>query len=203
MSENTLETAPVAEGKDEILDDSNFEINDLNVDDIINEIEKDDLLSSLQSDITEIEKKQVSISEQTDKLKKIVKASSYVPLAEREAADARSVFLKSVPVAAAELDVMDLLTTCGPVRRVSIKRQKNPRIPVTTCYAEFESVDAVEKALQLINPTILNQLIEIHRKRTNIPSFHQARGSSSPWRGRGRRGRRGRGRSRPHHQPGW
>jgi polyadenylate-binding protein 2 len=109
--------------------------------------------------------------------------------AEREAADARSVYVGNVDYGAAPEELQQLFASCGTVNRVTILADKQGQ-PKGFAYVEFLETAAVDNAILLDGSELRGRGIKVNRKRTNVPGL-KARGRGGA--GGGGRGRGGGG----------
>ncbi|KAH3661363.1 hypothetical protein OGAPHI_006770 [Ogataea philodendri] len=115
--------------------------------------------------------------------------------------DSRSVYLGNVDYSAVPGDIKELLDDCGVINRITILYNKHSGMPRGYAFVEFETHEAVQKAIQMNGNEFLGRALTITPKRTNFPGMAKRGGRPSTGPRRGRPGRGGgvyRGRPRPH-----
>ncbi|AGO11774.1 AaceriADR001Cp [[Ashbya] aceris (nom. inval.)] len=87
--------------------------------------------------------------------------------------DSRSVFVSSItPEATAEM-LEEHFKDVGVISRITILYNKKTGEPKGYAYIQFESIDSVEKALQLDGSSFNGNTISVAKKRTNLPGFNR------------------------------
>ena len=111
-------------------------------------------------------------------------------------AKSTSVFVQGLDPRTSEQDLSVFFTGCGPVKRVTLLKDKMTRQPKGSAYVEFESSDSLPKAVLLQNNTCHGRPLKIQEKRENVPGMGPGgaggRGGFGPG-GRGGFAPRGRG----------
>ncbi|KAG0556646.1 hypothetical protein M758_11G067600 [Ceratodon purpureus] len=95
--------------------------------------------------------------------------------ANREEADARSVFVGNVDYSCTPEEVQQHFQSCGTVNRVTILTDKFGQ-PKGYAYVEFLEVEAIQNALLLSESELHNRPIKVTAKRTNVPGMKGYRG---------------------------
>lgn len=142
------------------------------------------------------------MEEESTKLKEMLVATSGVaPGTTPEESDSKSVYVGNVDYSVTVDDLTAHFASCGPIARCTILCDKRTGHPKGFAYLEFAEEESVDRAVNEMNETLLNnRLIKVLPKRTNIYGFNAQSGvSMRGFRGRGRgrprgRGYRGRGR---------
>lgn len=118
-------------------------------------------------------------------------ATAAVSDEEREAIDARSIYVGNVDYGATPEEIQQHFASCGTINRVTILCDKFTGHPKGYAYVEFAEPALVQNSMTLNESMFRDRLIKVTPKRTNVPHFMLpgARG-----RGRGRGGYRGGGR---------
>ncbi|KAK9894421.1 RNA-binding domain-containing protein [Cystobasidium minutum MCA 4210] len=106
---------------------------------------------------------------------------------EKQAVDARSIYVGNVDFSATPEELQQLFSSCGTINRVTILCDKFTGHPKGYAYVEFAEPELVQNAMLLNETEFKGRAIKVTPKRTNVPSFmlHGSRG-----RGRGFRGAR-------------
>ena len=109
----------------------------------------------------------------------------------KEDLDQRSVYIGNVDynITPNELYTFLIENKCNHINRVTILSNSNGT-PKGFAYAEFESIDYIDSALELTGLRLNERDIKVSVKRTNVPGM--GRGGRSRSRGRGTRRPRGR-----------
>lgn len=95
--------------------------------------------------------------------------------AEKEEADARSIYVGNVDYACTPEEVQQHFQSCGTVNRVTILTDKFGQ-PKGFAYVEFVEIDAVQNALLLNESELHGRQLKVAAKRTNVPGLKQFRG---------------------------
>ncbi|XP_024360095.1 polyadenylate-binding protein 2 isoform X2 [Physcomitrium patens] len=95
--------------------------------------------------------------------------------ANREEADARSVFVGNVDYSCTPEEVQQHFQSCGTVNRVTILTDKFGQ-PKGFAYVEFLEVEAVQNAILLNESELHNRQLKVTAKRTNVPGMKAYRG---------------------------
>ncbi|XP_024403289.1 polyadenylate-binding protein 2 isoform X1 [Physcomitrium patens] len=95
--------------------------------------------------------------------------------ANREEADARSVFVGNVDYSCTPEEVQQHFQSCGTVNRVTILTDKFGQ-PKGFAYVEFLEVEAVQNAILLSESELHNRPLKVTSKRTNVPGMKGFRG---------------------------
>jgi polyadenylate-binding protein 2 len=95
--------------------------------------------------------------------------------ANREEADARSVFVGNVDYSCTPEEVQQHFQSCGTVNRVTILTDKFGQ-PKGYAYVEFLEVEAVQNAILLSESELHNRPLKVTAKRTNVPGMKAFRG---------------------------
>ncbi|KAI3517529.1 hypothetical protein L1887_16744 [Cichorium endivia] len=95
--------------------------------------------------------------------------------AEKEEADARSIYVGNVDYACTPEEVQQHFQSCGTVNRVTILTDKFGQ-PKGFAYVEFVELEAVPNALLLNESELHGRQLKVAAKRTNVPGLKQFRG---------------------------
>lgn len=109
----------------------------------------------------------------------------------KEAADARSIYVGNVDYAATPEELQTHFQACGTINRVTILCDKWTGTPKGFAYVEFVETSSVANAMALNESLFRGRLIKVVAKRTNYPGMTRGRGRGRA-RGRGFRGFRSR-----------
>uniref|UniRef100_A0A7E4VZA4 RRM domain-containing protein n=1 Tax=Panagrellus redivivus TaxID=6233 RepID=A0A7E4VZA4_PANRE len=121
-------------------------------------------------------------------------STPYLTPEEKAELDARSVYVGNVEYTATEEQLEDHFRGCGPIDRLTIKKDKFTGHPKGFAYIQFATVEDMQNALALTDSLFLGRKINVVVKRTNKPGmFTTDRGRGGRGRGRGFGGRGGRG----------
>lgn len=101
--------------------------------------------------------------------------SAIATQAEKEEADARSIYVGNVDYACTPEEVQQHFQTCGTVNRVTILTDKFGQ-PKGFAYVEFVELEAVQNALLLNESELHGRQLKVSVKRTNVPGMKQYRG---------------------------
>ncbi|KAI7725270.1 hypothetical protein M8C21_026068 [Ambrosia artemisiifolia] len=139
-------------------------------------------LEDMKKRLKEIEEEASALREMQAKVEKEMgsgqddPAGASATLAEKEEADARSIYVGNVDYACTPEEVQQHFQSCGTVNRVTILTDKFGQ-PKGFAYVEFVELEAVQNAV-LLNESELHgrQLKVVAAKRTNVPGMKQFRG---------------------------
>ncbi|MFS7936942.1 putative RNA recognition motif domain, nucleotide-binding alpha-beta plait domain superfamily [Helianthus anomalus] len=95
--------------------------------------------------------------------------------AEKEEADARSIYVGNVDYACTPEEVQQHFQSCGTVNRVTILTDKFGQ-PKGFAYVEFLELEAVQNAILLNESELHGRQLKVAAKRTNVPGMKQFRG---------------------------
>ncbi|CAG8749315.1 24713_t:CDS:2 [Cetraspora pellucida] len=105
---------------------------------------------------------------------------------DKEAIDARSIYVGNVDYAATPEDLQNHFQSCGTINRVTILCDKFSGHPKGYAYVEFADPSSVANAMLLDNTVLRGRPIKVTAKRTNIPGYARGRGgrgARASWRG--------------------
>ncbi|CDS05392.1 Putative Apoptosis regulator BCL-W [Lichtheimia ramosa] len=140
--------------------------------------EVDKELEAMKQRVKEMEDEAAKLREMQAEVEK-----SMNPEEDKEAVDARSVYVGNVDYGASPEELQAHFQSCGTINRVTILCDKFTGHPKGFAYIEFAEPDFVNAAVALNESLFRNRLLKVSPKRTNVPGFAQ--------RGRGRGGFRG------------
>ncbi|KAM7494676.1 hypothetical protein LguiB_029285 [Lonicera macranthoides] len=150
-------------------------------------------LEEMKNRLKEMEEEAGALREMQAKVEKEMGAvqdpsGGSVSQAEKEEADARSIYVGNVDYACTPEEVQQHFQSCGTVNRVTILTDKFGQ-PKGFAYVEFVEVDAIQNALLLNESELHGRQLKVAAKRTNVPGMKQFRGRRpNPYFGfRGRR----------------
>ncbi|KAM7478994.1 hypothetical protein LguiA_027207 [Lonicera macranthoides] len=131
--------------------------------------------------LKEIEDESAALREMQAKVEKEMSASvqqdpstAAASQANREEADARSIFVGNVDYSCTPEEVQQHFQSCGTVNRVTIRTNKFGQ-PKGYAYVEFLEQEAVQEALNLNESELHGRQLKVSAKRTNIPGMKQIR----------------------------
>lgn len=102
-------------------------------------------------------------------------AASAASQANKEEADARSIYVGNVDYACTPEEVQQHFQSCGTVNRVTILTDKFGQ-PKGYAYVEFLELEAVQNAVLLNESELHGRPLKVTAKRTNVPGMKQFRG---------------------------
>ncbi|KAF9434257.1 cytoplasmic RNA-binding protein [Entomortierella beljakovae] len=108
------------------------------------------------------------------------------PNLDKEAVDARSVYVGNVDWGSTPEELQSHFQSCGTINRITILCDKWTGQPKGYAYVEFADASSVDNAMVLNESLFRARLIKVTPKRTNVPGMAAPRG-----RGRGRGAYRG------------
>jgi polyadenylate-binding protein 2 len=149
-------------------------------------------LEDMKKRLKEIEEEAGALREMQAKVEKEMGAvqdpsGGSASQAEKEEADARSIYVGNVDYACTPEEVQQHFQSCGTVNRVTILTDKFGQ-PKGFAYVEFVELDAVQNAIILNESELHGRQLKVASKRTNVPGLKQFRGRrATPYMGfRGR-----------------
>lgn len=86
--------------------------------------------------------------------------------------DSRSIFVGNISPDATAETLEAHFEACGEINRVTILYNKLTGAPKGYAYIEFQSAEAVEKALELKDSQLHGETINVAKKRTNVPGYN-------------------------------
>ncbi|KVI04510.1 hypothetical protein Ccrd_017170, partial [Cynara cardunculus var. scolymus] len=151
-----------------------------------NETEGDDNnnskdLEDMKKRLKEIEEEAGALREMQAKVEKEMgsvqddSSGASATQAEKEEADARSIYVGNVDYACTPEEVQQHFQSCGTVNRVTILTDKFGQ-PKGFAYVEFVELEAVQNALLLNESELHGRQLKVAAKRTNVPGMKQFRG---------------------------
>ncbi|KAL8149336.1 polyadenylate-binding protein 2-like isoform X1 [Apium graveolens] len=137
-------------------------------------------LEDMKKRLKEIEEEAGALREMQAKVEKEMGAvpdtsSGTATLAEKEEADARSIYVGNVDYACTPEEVQQHFQSCGTVNRVTILTDKFGQ-PKGFAYVEFVEAEAIQNALLLNESELHGRQLKVAAKRTNVPGMKQFRG---------------------------
>lgn len=101
-----------------------------------------------------------------------------------------SVFVGGIDPRTTDADLKLFFSSCGPIRRVTILKDKSTGLPKGTCYVEFENEESMSMAVAKDGQAVHGKPLKIAVKRDNVPYFMRGSGPgqgypSGPYRGAG------------------
>ncbi|KAI9314246.1 hypothetical protein BX666DRAFT_1971740 [Dichotomocladium elegans] len=143
--------------------------------DATTEVDKE--LEEMKARVKEMENEAAKLREMQAEVEKSMSAEE-----DKEAVDARSVYVGNVDYGASPEELQAHFQSCGTINRVTILCDKFTGHPKGFAYIEFAEPQFVDAAVALNESLFRNRSLKVSAKRTNVPGF-AARG-----RGRGFRG---------------
>ncbi|KAL1819951.1 hypothetical protein DCAR_0416257 [Daucus carota subsp. sativus] len=137
-------------------------------------------LEDMKKRLKEIEEEAGALREMQAKVEKEMGAGqdssgTSATLAEKEEADARSIYVGNVDYACTPEEVQQHFQSCGTVNRVTILTDKFGQ-PKGFAYVEFVELEAIQNALLLNESELHGRQLKVAAKRTNVPGMKQFRG---------------------------
>ncbi|MFS7960973.1 putative RNA recognition motif domain, nucleotide-binding alpha-beta plait domain superfamily [Helianthus anomalus] len=138
-------------------------------------------LEDMKKRLKEIEEEAGALREMQAKVEKEMGSTQDDPagasatLAEKEEADARSIYVGNVDYACTPEEVQQHFQSCGTVNRVTILTDKFGQ-PKGFAYVEFVELEAVQNAVLLNESELHGRQLKVAAKRTNVPGMKQFRG---------------------------
>jgi len=148
--------------------------------------EEDDEGLGTDADLEVLKRQMKEMEEEAAKLREMqaaVEKEMNLDGEDKEAIDARSIYVGNVDYSATPEELQAHFQSCGTINRVTILCDKWTGHPKGFAYVEFAEPAFVANAMALNESLFKGRLIKVTSKRTNIPGFGRARG-----RGRGRGG---------------
>ncbi|PWA78538.1 polyadenylate-binding protein 1 [Artemisia annua] len=138
-------------------------------------------LEDMKKRLKEIEEEAGALREMQAKVEKEMgsvqddSSSATATQAEKEEADARSIYVGNVDYACTPEEVQQHFQSCGTVNRVTILTDKFGQ-PKGFAYVEFVELEAVQNAVLLNESELHGRQLKVAAKRTNVPGMKQFRG---------------------------
>ncbi|CAG8439907.1 6859_t:CDS:2 [Diversispora eburnea] len=140
-------------------------------------------LEAMKQRVKEMEEEAAKLREMQAQVEKEMNLTSEE---DKEAIDARSIYVGNVDYAATPEDLQNHFQSCGTINRVTILCDKYSGHPKGYAYVEFADSSLVTNAMLLDNTVLRGRTIKVTAKRTNIPGFARGRGvrgGRASWRG--------------------
>ncbi|CAG8623966.1 18154_t:CDS:2 [Acaulospora morrowiae] len=140
-------------------------------------------LEAMKQRVKEMEEEAAKLREMQAQVEKEMNLTSED---DKEAIDARSIYVGNVDYAATPEDLQNHFQSCGTINRVTILCDKYSGHPKGYAYVEFADPSLVANAMLLDNTVLRGRPIKVTAKRTNIPGFARGRGvrgGRASWRG--------------------
>eukprot|EP01018_Ginkgo_biloba_P017968 Gb_10798 [translate_table: standard] len=136
-------------------------------------------LEEMKKRLKEMEEEAAALREIQAKVEKEMgaqeTAGSEASHANKEEADARSIFVGNVDYSCTPEEVQQHFQSCGTVNRVTILTDRHGH-PKGFAYVEFLEVEAVQNAVLLNESELHGRQLKVTAKRTNVPGMKQYRG---------------------------
>ncbi|KAG9302493.1 hypothetical protein G9A89_007197 [Geosiphon pyriformis] len=143
-------------------------------------------LEAMKQRVKEMEEEAAKLREMQAAVEKEMNLTSTEE--EKEAIDARSIYVGNVDYSATPEELQAHFQSCGTINRVTILCDKWTGHPKGYAYVEFADPSLVANAMALNDTLLHGRQIKVTSKRTNIPGFNRggirARGRAG-WRGAG------------------
>eukprot|EP00271_Cylindrocystis_brebissonii_P016169 TRINITY_DN39427_c0_g1_i1.p1 TRINITY_DN39427_c0_g1~~TRINITY_DN39427_c0_g1_i1.p1 ORF type:complete len:262 (-),score=49.05 TRINITY_DN39427_c0_g1_i1:468-1142(-) len=138
-------------------------------------------LDEMKKRLKEMEEEAAALREMQARVEREMSggADAGAPVASREEADARSVFVGNVDYACTPEEVQQHFQSCGTVNRVTILTDKFGQ-PKGFAYVEFLETEAVQNGILLNDSELHGRQIKVTAKRTNLPGLKAYRGRRGP-----------------------
>ncbi|KAI3508395.1 hypothetical protein L2E82_22215 [Cichorium intybus] len=159
--------------------DTDFEMSRDEAEDVDNNSSKE--LEDMKKRLKEIEEEAGALREMQAKVEKEMgsvqedPSSASATQAEKEEADARSIYVGNVDYACTPEEVQQHFQSCGTVNRVTILTDKFGQ-PKGFAYVEFVELESVQNSLLLNESELHGRQLKVAAKRTNVPGMKQFRG---------------------------
>ncbi|CAB4436976.1 unnamed protein product [Rhizophagus irregularis] len=140
-------------------------------------------LEAMKQRVKEMEEEAAKLREMQAQVEKEMNLTSEE---DKEAIDARSIYVGNVDYAATPEDLQNHFQSCGTINRVTILCDKWSGHPKGYAYVEFADPSLVANAMSLDNSVLRGRAIKVTAKRTNIPGYTRGRGgrgARAAWRG--------------------
>ncbi|RIA90771.1 hypothetical protein C1645_737603 [Glomus cerebriforme] len=141
-------------------------------------------LEAMKQRVKEMEEEAAKLREMQAQVEKEMNLTSEE---DKEAIDARSIYVGNVDYAATPEDLQNHFQSCGTINRVTILCDKWSGHPKGYAYVEFADPSLVANAMSLDNSLLRGRAIKVTAKRTNIPGYTRGgrggRGARASWRG--------------------
>ncbi|CAG8551618.1 9211_t:CDS:2 [Ambispora leptoticha] len=141
-------------------------------------------LEAMKQRVKEMEEEAAKLRELQAVYEKEINSSSEE---DKEAIDARSIYVGNVDYSATPEELQAHFQSCGTINRVTILCDKWTGHPKGYAYVEFADPSLIANAMTLNETLLHGRPIKVTAKRTNIPGFNRG------GRGRGRANWRGAG----------
>ncbi|CAM6084349.1 unnamed protein product [Calypogeia fissa] len=150
------------------------------VDDVVADDASSKELEEMKKRLKEMEEEAAALRDMQAKVEKEMSAvqdpaGAAASQANREEADARSVFVGNVDYSCTPEEVQQHFQSCGTVNRVTILTDKFGQ-PKGYAYVEFLEVEAVQNATLLSESELHGRQLKVTAKRTNVPGMKAFRG---------------------------
>ncbi|CAG8631528.1 13884_t:CDS:2 [Funneliformis caledonium] len=154
--------------------------------------EEGDVTEDAEAEIEAMKQRVKEMEEEAAKLREmqaqVEKEMNLTSEEDKEAIDARSIYVGNVDYAATPEDLQNHFQSCGTINRVTILCDKWSGHPKGYAYVEFADPSLVTNAMLLDNTVLRGRAIKVTAKRTNIPGYTNTRGRSgrgtrASWRG--------------------
>ncbi|CAI2183205.1 13197_t:CDS:2 [Funneliformis geosporum] len=154
--------------------------------------EEGDVTEDAEAEIEAMKQRVKEMEEEAAKLREmqaqVEKEMNLTSEEDKEAIDARSIYVGNVDYAATPEDLQNHFQSCGTINRVTILCDKWSGHPKGYAYVEFADPSLVANAMSLDNTVLRGRAIKVTAKRTNIPGYTSTRGrggrsARASWRG--------------------
>ncbi|KAH8937401.1 hypothetical protein BDL97_16G026500 [Sphagnum fallax] len=152
----------------------------IKADDVVGDDAASKELEEMKKRLKEMEEEAAALRDMQAKVEKEMSAvqdpaGAAAALANKEEADARSVFVGNVDYSCTPEEVQQHFQSCGTVNRVTILTDKFGQ-PKGYAYVEFLEVEAVQNAILLSESELHARQLKVTPKRTNVPGMKAFRG---------------------------
>jgi polyadenylate-binding protein 2 len=89
--------------------------------------------------------------------------------------DDNSVFVGGLDFSVRKEDLIEFFENCGEIKRCTIQEVHYTHKPKGYAYIEFSDVEGVENALKFDGKVLKSRIIQVRRKRANVPKPHPRR----------------------------
>ncbi|CAH1755923.1 18136_t:CDS:2 [Entrophospora sp. SA101] len=139
-------------------------------------------LEAMKQRVKEMEEEAAKLREMQAQVEKEMNLSAE----DKEAIDARSIYVGNVDYACTPQELQNHFQSCGTINRVTILCDKWSGHPKGYAYVEFADPSLVTHAMLLDNTLLHGRHIKVTAKRTNVPGYSRGRGRGvrgGSWRG--------------------
>lgn len=120
-------------------------------------------------------KEQMRLEKEADTNSEPSQSTPDVPDSSIASLDDNSVFVGGLDFSVQKGDLMEFFENCGEVKRCTIQTDHFTHKPKGYAYIEFSELAGVENALKFDGKVLKSRIIQVRRKRQNVPKVHHRR----------------------------